>query len=331
MRTFSKTLGCAVLALAAMASRASSQDLTGAGSTFVNPIMTKWIYDYRQATGISINYQAVGSGAGISNLIDGTIDFAGSDAPMTAEQKGRAKGDVIHLPDVIGPVAISYNIPGIGTGLGFSGPILADIFLGKIKYWDDPQIVARNPGKNLPHEQIFVVHRSDGSGTTAIFTDYLSKVSPEWKSKVGSATTVSWPTGLGGKGSAGVAAILQQHPFSIGYVEFAYVEENKIPYAAMDDGTGNYVYPSAESAMQAAQSSTIAEDLCTMITAAPKGYPISGMSWLIVYKKSLKAPELRKFLKYVLTTGQKDTKALWYASIPPEIVSRELKLIDSIE
>ncbi len=311
--------------------RTFAQDMNGAGSTFIAPIMSKWVYDYKQKTGTSINYQGVGSGAGINNLIDGTIDFAGSDAPMNADQKSRAKGPVIHLPAVIGPVAVSYNIEGIGSGLGFSGPILADIFLGKIKYWDDPQIVARNPGKKLPHEQIFVVHRSDGSGTTAIFTDYLSKVSPEWNSKVGHGTTVPWPEGLGGKGSAGVAAILKEHANSIGYVEFAYANENKLPYAAMDNGKGKYVYPSAETAMEAAQSSTIPEDLCTMITNAPKGYPISGMSWIIVYQKSAKSPELKKFLKYVLTTGQKDTKDLWYASIPKNIVSREMKLIDEIE
>ncbi len=321
----------AAVAFATIAPRAHAQVLTGAGSTFINPIMTKWAYDYKNEMGTSINYQSVGSGAGINNLIDGTIDFAGSDAPMNSDERGRAKGPVIHLPAVIGAVAVAYNVNGIGTGLGFGGADLADIFLGKIKYWDDPRLVARNPGKKLPHEVITIVHRSDGSGTTAIFTDYLSKVSSDWKSQVGAGKTVNWPGGIGGKGSAGVAGVLKEKDYSIGYVEFAYAQENKLPYAAIDNGKGKYTYPSAETAMQAANSSTIPADLCTMITCAPQGYPISGFSWLIVYQKSLKAQELKKFLKYVLKKGQSDTAPLWYAAIPDEIVSKEISLIDSIQ
>lgn len=328
-----KAFAAAAIAVAPLVlhSNAHAQDLTGAGSTFINPIMTHWVADYKQQSGTSVNYQSVGSGAGINNLIDGTIDFAGSDAPMNADERGRAKGSVIHLPAVIGAVAVAYNVDGVGSGLGFGGSELADIFLGKIKYWDDPRLVARNPGKNLPHQPITVVHRSDGSGTTAIFTNYLSKVSADWKSQVGDGKTVKWPEGLGGKGSEGVAGILKEKSNSIGYVEFAYAQENHISYAAMDNGSGKYFYPSAETAMQAAKSTTIPDDLCTMITAAPDGYPISGMSWLIVYKNSHNAKALKPFLKYVLTTGQKSTGPLWYASIPDNIVSREMKLIDGIE
>jgi phosphate transport system substrate-binding protein len=327
----STTFALVAIAMLAMVSGTHAQDITGAGSTFINPIMTKWAYDYKNSTGTSINYQSVGSGAGINNLIDGTIDFAGSDAPMNADEKGRAKGPVIHLPAVIGAVAVAYNVNGIGTGLGFGGPELADIFLGKIKYWDDPRIVARNPGKKLPHEVITIVHRSDGSGTTAIFTDYLSKVSADWKSQVGAGKTVNWPSGIGGKGSAGVAGVLKEKDNSIGYVEFAYAQENKIPYAAIDNGSGKYTYPSAETAMEAANSTEIPADMCTMITNAPKGYPISGFSWLIVYQKSQKPAELKKFLKYVLQKGQSDTAPLWYAAVPNDVISREMKLIDSIQ
>lgn len=321
----------AVIAFGTVAPIANAQDLTGAGSTFINPIMSKWAYDYKNETGTSINYQSVGSGAGINNLIDGTIDFAGSDAPMNNDERGRAKGPVIHLPAVIGAVAVAYNVNGIGTGLGFGGSELADIFLGKIKYWDDPRIVARNPGKKLPHEMITIVHRSDGSGTTAIFTDYLAKVSADWKSQVGAGKTVNWPGGIGGKGSAGVAGVLKEKDNSIGYVEFAYAQENKLSYAAVDNGNGKYTYPSAETAMEAAKSTEIPADMCTMITNAPQGYPISGMSWLIVYQKSQKPAELKKFLKYVLTKGQQATGPLWYAAIPDAVVSREMKLIDSIQ
>ncbi len=332
--TFHRTLTALAIAASAFASIASSvhaQDLTGAGSTFINPIMTKWAYDYKNESGTSVNYQSVGSGAGINNLIDGTIDFAGSDAPMNADERGRAKGAVIHLPAVIGAVAVAYNVNGIGTGLGFGGSELADIFLGKIKYWDDPRIVARNPGKSLPHEMITIVHRSDGSGTTAIFTDYLAKVSADWKSQIGAGKTVNWPGGIGGKGSAGVAGVLKEKANSIGYVEFAYAQENKLSYAAIDNGNGKYTYPSAETAMEAANATDMPADMCTMITNAPKGYPISGFSWLIVYQKSQKPAELKKFLKYVLTKGQKDTAPLWYAAVPDAVIHREMTMIDAIQ
>ena len=310
-----------------------AQDLTGAGSTFIAPIMTNWIAEYQKATGVTLNYQSVGSGAGINNLIDHTVDFAGSDAPMNQADLDRAKGDVIHLPAVIGAVCVAYNVNGIKSGLGFSGQLLADIFQGKIEYWDDPQIVARNAGKSLPHEKIFTVHRSDGSGTTNIFTDYLSKVSDDWKNKVGAGKTVNWPNGLGGKGNQGVASVLQQHDNSIGYVELAYAVQNNISYAAVENASGKYQYPTVGTAHDAVKGAKLPNNLCAFVTNTqnPDGYPITGFSWIIVYKNSTKAEKLKKFLKWVLTDGQKDTRDLYYASIPEDVRERELKLLDSVQ
>jgi phosphate transport system substrate-binding protein len=225
---------------------------------------------------------------------------------------------------------VAYNVDGVQSGLALSGEDIADIFMGKIQYWDDPRLVKNNGGLRLPHEHIFTVHRSDGSGTTAIFTDYLAKTSGEWKSKVGAGKSVSWPDGgLGGKGNAGVAEILKQHNNSIGYVELAYAVENKITYARIQNGAG-WVYPTVGSARQAAEHSTIPENFCTMITNAPNSYPISGMSWLIVYKNSRQAKELKGFLKWALTKGQDFTQDLYYAAIPEVLRKREMKLIESI-
>ncbi|MDP4199227.1 MAG: phosphate ABC transporter substrate-binding protein PstS [Bacteroidota bacterium] len=323
-------IGIIILSSQTVALRA--QALNGAGSSFIYPAMTKWVDEYKKTTGTSVNYQSVGSGAGINNLIDGTIDFAGSDAPMNADEKGRAKGPVIHLPAVIGAVCVSYNVEGVQSGLALTGDDIADIFIGKIKYWDDPRLTKNNHGLRLPHEAIFAVHRSDGSGTNAIFTSYLSKVSPEWKSKIGEGKTVTWPeASLGGKGNAGVAAILKQHANSIGYVELAYAVENKIPYARIMGRNGQWIYPTVGTANQAAAASKIPEDLCTMITDASAGYPITGISWLIVYKTSHQPAELKKFLKWTLTKGQAYTNSLYYAAIPESMVKKEIKLIDSIQ
>jgi phosphate transport system substrate-binding protein len=331
--TLNNRFFAAVFALATLffVRATSAQQLTGAGSSFINPIMTKWVDEYKKATGISVNYQSVGSGAGINNLIDGTVDFAGSDAPMNADEQGRAKGGaVIHLPYVIGAVCVAYNVEGMQSGLALTGEDIADIFQGKIKYWDDPRLVKNNTGLRLPHEQIFTVHRSDGSGTTAIFTDYLSKTSAEWKTKVGQGKTVSWPDGgLGGKGNAGVAEVLKQHANSIGYVELAYAVENKITYSRVQNG-GDWIYPTVGTAAQDAEHSTIPENFCTMITNAPKGYPITGMTYLIAYKSSRQANSLKGFLKWALTKGQDYTRDLYYASIPENMRKRELKMIDSI-
>jgi len=302
----------------------ASTGLTGAGSTFVNPIMTHWAPEYQKETGTPLNYQSVGSGAGINNLIDHTVDFAGSDAPMNADEMARAKDPVVHVPDVIGAVCVSYNVAGMQNGLRFSGAVLADIYLGKIKKWNDPQIMKLNPGKKLPNAAIFTVHRSDGSGTTAIFTDYLSKVSPDWKSAVGAGKEVKWPEGgLGGKGNEGVAGVLKQHDNSLGYVELAYAVQNSIPYADMQNSSGNFIAPSVASASAAAAGFPMPENMTSFITntSAPQGYPITGFSWLIFYPNGAKADEVKKFMLWVVTKGQADNEALYYAPLPQSVVT----------
>src|SRR6266568_3672550 len=277
---------------------ADAQALTGAGSTFINPIMTQWTASYKQATGVSINYQPIGSGGGINALINKTVNFAGSDAPMNAAEMAEAKAPVLHLPAVIGAVVIGYNIPGVRTGLHLSGPVLADIFLGKVTYWDDSEITRSNRGTRLPHARIFLAHRSDGSGTTYIFTDYLAKVSGEWKSRVGVGKSVQWPEGLGGKGSEGVAGLLKTRPNSIGYVELAYALQNGLTYAAVQNAKGKFIIPSAESASVAAEGVKLPPDLRASLTNTPnpKGYPITGFTWLIVRQNTNEAAALKRFL-----------------------------------
>lgn len=327
-------LSAVFLALAA-AQAAQAQTLTGAGSTFVNPIMTHWIPAFQKQTGITVNYQPIGSGGGISALISHTVDFAGSDVPMNPQEVAEAKAPVIHLPDVVGAVAIAYNVPGIGPGIHLTGPVIADIFLGNIKYWDDPRITKLSPGTKFPHQTIFVAHRSDGSGTTAIFTNYLSKINNQWKTQVGEGKSVNWPVGLGGKGSAGVAGLLSTHADSIGYVELAYAVQNDIPYAFVQNRRGKFIYPTVESAAAAAEGVKVPPDLQVMITdtGSPKGYPITGYSWLIVYQNSTKAADLRRFLTFVTTAGQgtEYTKALVYAPLPASVRKREQELIATIK
>jgi phosphate transport system substrate-binding protein len=298
---------------------ANSNSLTGAGSTFINPIMTNWASEYQKSDSVAINYQAVGSGAGINNLIDHTVDFAGSDAPMNADELARAKAPVIHVPAVIGAVCVAYNVKGLSSGLKLTPDAIAGIFLGKITWWDDKAIKSQNADMKLPHEKIFTAHRSDGSGTTAIFTDYLSKVSPDWKSKIGAGKTVNWPEGgVGGKGNAGVAGVLQQHDNSIGYVELAYAEQNKITYASVQNSAGNFIAPSVDGAAAAAEAFPMPDNMTSMITntSAPQGYPITGFSWIITWKDSPKGEAVKKFISWATTKGQADCKALYYAPIP---------------
>ncbi len=308
----------------------STTMLTGGGSSFIAPIMTNWIDSYKKETGVSVNYQATGSGAGISSLIDHTVDFAGSDAPMNADELARAKAPVLHLPAVIGAVVVSYNVAGLSNGLQLSGPVIADIFTGKIKMWDDAAIAKMNTGAKLPHEKIAVVHRSDGSGTTAIFTNYLSNVSPTWKSSLGEGKTINWPTDeLGGKGNAGVAGILKEHANAIGYVELAYANQNHMSIANIENQSGKFIAPSVESASAAASGVTIPDNFCTMITntANADGYPITGFSWIIIYKDSPKSAAINKFVTWILSKGQDATKALLYAPIPEAIRQNEMKAL----
>jgi phosphate transport system substrate-binding protein len=314
--------------------------LTGAGSTFDNPLFSKMFAEY-VATGchIQVNYQSVGSGAGINQLIAQTVDFGATDAPMTDTQLASSQaGPIIHLPITIGAVAISYNLSQLSTTshLKFTGPVIADIWLGKVKFWDDPEITQLNPGVTLPHEAITVVHRSDGSGTTSIFTHYLSAVSPAWQSQVGASTTVNWPTGVGGKGNAGVAAAVKSTAGAIGYNELAYVLTNTIQYGVVQNAAGDYVAPSLDSAKAAAASvTTIPADLRFYIVNAPgaASYPISGYSWVIVYQKQSntdKGQAIADTLWWMVHDGQQFSTGLSYVPLPSNIVQKDEAQIKSM-
>jgi len=315
--------------------------LNGAGATFPYVIYSKWFDEYHKKTGIEFNYQSIGSGGGIKQVIEGTVDFGASDAPMTDEQikqvKNKQKTDILHIPTVLGAVVVTYNVKGIGKGLKLTPDILADIFLGKIKKWNDSRIKKINSGMKLPDEPIFVAHRSDGSGTTNIFTGYLTKVSKTWASKVGQGTSVRWPVGLGGKGNEGVTGIVKQTEGSVGYVELAYAEKNKLPYAALKNKAGNFVLPTFEAVSAAAAGfmKDIPEDLRVEITDADgkDSYPISGFTWILVYKNMKdknKAKAIVDFLKWALTDGEKYAQDLYYAPLPKEVVELDKKKIAQI-
>lgn len=315
-----------------------SAKLTGSGSSFVDPAMQLWIQKYKSlASGVTINYQSVGSGQGKKDFIGGVTDFAGTDAYMTDEELKQAPG-TLHIPVVLGPVAITYNLQGVDK-LQLSGQTLADIYLGTITKWDDNAIASDNPGASLPSDAITVAHRSDGSGTSAIFTNYLSKVSDEWKSKVGFGTAVQWPAGIGGQQNPGVAAIVQQTPGAIGYVELAYALENKLPAASMKNATGAYVAPSLDSASAAAAGfvKDLPDDLRLFITNPPEGqdaYPITGFSWLLLrpsYDDADKAKALTDFCYWIVTEGQKVSQTLQYAPLPDAVKPIEIKKLEQVQ
>ena len=328
----------AVLAATALAAAiptiTDAQDLTGAGATFPYPIYSKWFNDYAAKTGVKINYQSIGSGGGVRQLSEQTVDFGASDGPMSDEELGKAKGGtVLHIPTVMGAVVVVYRLPELKQPLKVSGPVLADIFLGKITKWNDPRLVAENRGVVLPATDILVVHRSDGSGTTYIWTDYLTTVSPAWAGGPGKGKDVKWPVGLGGKGNEGVAGQVKQLPGAIGYVELAYARQNKIPYALVKNAAGKYVEPTIESVTEAAEG--VAKglprgtDYRVSIVNAPgkEAYPIASMTWLLVYKLQAnagKGKQLVDFLHWMLEEGQKSAASLDYAPLPPAIV-RQLK------
>ena len=303
--------------------------LSGAGSTFIAPIMNKWADAYRTETGTAIDYQGVGSGTGINDLIAQTVDFAGSDVPMTSSEKGQTKG-VTTIPDIQGSVAVGYNVPGVPAGIRLTGPIVADMFAGKITYWDDPRVTRINPGTKFPHVNVVVIHRSDGSGTTAIFTDYLSKVSKPWSDSFGRGKSVNWPVGLGGKGSPGVAGYVKTNAGAIGYFELAYAIKNVIYYAAIQNKKGNFVYPyDAETTTKAAAGEPIPASLEMSITdtSNAEGYPIAGYSYLLIPQRGSSAA--RKFITWVITKGQ-DTSyvgPLHYAPIPEAVRDRALAIL----
>lgn len=315
--------------------------LNGAGATFPYVIYSKWFDAYHQKTGIEFNYQSIGSGGGIKQVTEGTVDFGASDAPMTDEQlkavKDKQGTEILHIPTVMGAVVLTYNLPQVGKGLKLTPDVLADIYLGKIKKWNDSRITSINNGKKMPDKAIFVAHRSDGSGTSNIFTGYLSKVSNDWKSKVGQGTSVNWPAGIGGKGNEGVSGLVKQTEGAIGYVELAYAEKNGLSYALLKNKAGNFVEPTFEAVSQAAAGfiKNMPADLRVEITNADgkNSYPISGFTWLLVYKNmkdKSKAKAIADFLKWAVTDGQKYAKDLYYAPLPKEVVKLNEKKISSI-
>ena len=319
-----------VSGLLASAAPAVGQGLTGAGATFPNPIYTKWFDAYNKKTGIQINYQSIGSGGGIRQFTEGTVDFGATDGPMNESQIQAVAGNVHHIPTVLGAVVVTYNLPSLGdVKLKFDGTLLVDIFMGRVTKWNDPKIAALNPGVKLPNIDLIVVHRSDGSGTTYVFTDYLNKFSREWKDKVGYATSVNWPVGLGGKGNEGVTQQVKQVEGALGYVELIYALSNKLPYGQIKNPSGSFITPSLETVTSAAAGIKLPKDtdFRVSITNAPgaEAYPIASFTWLLVKKDnkdSAKAKLIRDFLAWMITPeAQKMAAALHYAPLPPPVVA----------
>ena len=310
--------------------------INGAGATFPYPIYSKWFDEYAKVDpSVRFNYQSIGSGGGQKQIMAQTVDFGASDGPMSDENLSKAPGKLLHIPTVAGAVVITYNIEG-NPALKLDGETIAGIYLGQIKKWNDPKIAATNAGAKLPDKDIVVVHRSDGSGTTFIFTDYLSKVSPEWKSKVGTNTSVSWPAGIGGKGNEGVSGQVKQTPGAIGYVELIYAVQNKMSYAEIKNAAGDFVKPTLDSVTAALATATVPDDFRFSMTNAPgKGaYPIAGATWLLVYeqqKDANKGKKLVEFLKWALTKGETMAKDLDYAPLPDSVQQRVVKRIDEIK
>jgi phosphate transport system substrate-binding protein len=326
------------IAAAALLSGQTVQ-INGAGATFPYPIYSKWFSEYNKLhPEVEINYQSIGSGGGIKQLASQTVFFGASDGPMSDDQLKSAPGPILHLPTVLGGVVPIYNVPGVTAELKFTGPVLAELILGKITKWNDPQIAKLNPGVKLPDTDVTVAHRSDGSGTTYIFVDYLCKASEEFKKTIGGvATSIQWPVGIGGKGNEGVAGLVKQTPGAMGYVELIYATQNKIPYGPVQNAAGEFLPASLASVTAAAASASksMPADFRVSITNAPgKGaYPISSFTWLLYYEKptdKAKAKVMVDFTKWALTDGQKYCADLGYAPLPPEVVKLELEAIKRI-
>jgi len=308
--------------------QAAAGTLTGAGATFPYPLYSKWIFEYEKLhPGTKINYQSIGSGGGIRQISERTVDFGASDAPMNDEQLGKAKGKLLHVPTTLGAVVLTYNLPDYKGELKLNSDVIAGIFLGDIKKWNDPKIAALNKGAKLPDTDIAVAHRSDGSGTTFVFVDYLSKVSPTWKQKVGASTSVNWPVGLGGKGNEGVTGLIKQTPGAIGYVELIYAVQNKLPIAQVKNKAGQYIMPSPKSVSSAAAatSAKMPEDMRVSITDADgkESYPISSFTYILLYddqQDPAKGKTLVEFLWWATHDGQKFCEALGYATLPQPVV-----------
>jgi phosphate transport system substrate-binding protein len=320
-------------------SASGGADLTGAGATFPYPIYSKWFADYAAKTGVKINYQSIGSGGGIRQLTEGTVDFGASDAPMTDAELAKTKGPVLHVPTVLGAVVITYNVPGVTQPIRLDGDAVADMFLGKIAKWNDPRIAKLNPGVKLPATDVLIVHRSDGSGTTYIFSDYLAAVSPTWAKAPGRGKELQWPVGMGGKGNEGVAGQVKQTPGAIGYVELAYAKQNNMPYATLKNASGAFVAPTIESVTAAAAGVAAAlppnTDFRVSVVNAPGAgaYPISSFTYLLINRNpadAVKGKKLLDFVKWALSDGEQSAASLDYSPLPAAIVTRLSARIDSL-
>jgi phosphate transport system substrate-binding protein len=323
----------------APAAAGSGSQIIGAGATFPNPLYSKWFSEYHKLhSDVRINYQPLGSGAGIRQLTSRTVFFGASDQPMKDNQLQSAPGKILHFPTVLGAVVPVYNLPGISQPLKFTGPLLADIVLGKVKKWNDPAIATHNPGMSLPSTDITFVHRSEGSGTTFIFADYLGKISPEFKSKVGVDASLKWPVGVGGKGNEGVAGMVTQTPGSLGYVELVYALQNKISVGSVQNSTAAFIVPSVSSVTAAAAgaAANMPADFRVSITNAPgaDAYPIASFTWMLLYEdppEKAQARTMRDFMRWALTDGQKMAPDLGYASLPPQVIDLELKALEQLK
>ena len=341
--TFAAALTAAAFISAPLTVQAQNVTLTGAGSTFAAPLYSKWAAEYKKShSNVEINYQAIGSGGGIRQVSTGTVDFGGTDGPMNdaqlADAKSKLHTDILHFPTALGAAVPIYNVPGVASDLKFTQDALAGIFLGKITKWNDPAIASANPGVKLPAANILVVHRSDGSGTTYTWADFLSKVSPEWKSRIGVGSSISWPVGLGGKGNDGVAGLVKQTANSIGYVELVYAVQNKISYGEVRNSSGKFIKAGLASVSAAAAGAVknMPADFRVSITDAPnaEAYPISTFTWMLIPRSvpdKNKAAVLKEFLKWSLTTGQNECEALTYAKLPKEVVTREAIAIGTLQ
>src|SRR5258707_2320414 len=331
-----------LLALGGMVWAQSALLINGAGATFPAPIYSKWFDEFHKANGTQINYQSVGSGAGIKQTTDGTVDFGASDGPMNDDQlkafKTKNGVGIFHFPTVLGAVVPTYNVPGVSEALNFTPEALSGIFLGRISKWNDPAIAGANKGIALPANDIVVIHRSDGSGTSYVFTDYLSKVSSDWKDKVGKGTSVNWPVGLGGKGNEGVTGLIKQTPNSIGYVELIYAAKNNIAYGTVKNASGAFVKADLAGVSEAAAGAAkdMPDDFRVSITNASgkKAYPIASFTWLLIpakFEDAAKRDAMKNFLKWAITDGQKFAEDLDYAKLPKEVVAKEMKAISSVQ
>lgn len=324
------------LALTAAVVFAATQ-LTGAGSTFDYPFFSKAFYDYsQQHDDVTVNYQSIGSGGGVQQFIAKTVDFGASDVPANAQELKQAGEPALQIPVTLGSEAIGYNLPGIGKGLRLTRQLIADIYLGKVTQWNDPAIQKLNPDVKLPTMPIAVIHRSDGSGTTYIFTDFLSTVSPEWKQRVGTGKSVQWPVGIGGKGNEGVAGQVRQTPGGIGYIELAYVLQNEMTYAQVQNRSGNYVYPSIATTKAAAATkpSVTSTDFSIVDASGANSYPICGYSWVMLYKKPKdrqRGALVKAVMEWLVTKGQADAESVDYVPLPKNVQQQALKIISQIE